>query len=82
MREDILLHLGPLLKKFRQEKNLTLSQVAFKVNVSKGLLSKIENGHTVPSLPVLLQLIKCLEVNPSYFFTRMEKSYNFLENAS
>lgn len=82
MREDILLHLGPLLKIIRKEKKLTLSQLAEKIAVSKGLLSKIENGHTVPSLPVLLQLIRCLEINPSYFFSRMEESYNFLENAS
>jgi len=82
MREDILLHLGPLLKTIRKEKKLTLSQLAESIEVSKGLLSKIENGHTVPSLPVLLQLIKYLEISPSYFFARMEESYNFLENAS
>ena len=44
---------------------MTLQDVANKSDVSAGLLSKIENFRTVPSLPVLLSIAKSLEVDMS-----------------
>lgn len=66
--EDILLSVGRKLKEIRKSKKLILSEVAQRANVSTALVSKIENGRTVPSLPVLLVLIQALEEDLSNFF--------------
>ena len=61
-------------KKFRStrlEKNLTIQQLATRTHVSKGLLSKIENSRTIPSLPVFVTLIQSLEISLKEFFQDM-----------
>lgn len=61
--EDILINLGKQIKKVRKEKNLNLRQLAKKSGVSIGLISKIENYRTTPSLSVLLKIMRALEIN-------------------
>ena len=61
--EDILVNLGKQLKKVRLSKNLSLKQVAEMSDVSTGLISKIENFRTTPSLPVLLKIMQSLEID-------------------
>lgn len=63
--EDILVNLGKQLKRIRLNKNLSLKQVAEKSDVSIGLISKIENFRTTPSLPVLLKIMQSLQIDLS-----------------
>lgn len=63
--DTILLNLGKQLKRIRISKNLSLKQVAKMSDVSPGLVSKIENYRTTPSLPVLLKIIQSLDINLS-----------------
>lgn len=63
--EDILVNLGKQLKKVRVNKNLSLKQVAEMSDLSIGLISKIENFRTTPSLPVLLRIMQSLEIDLS-----------------
>ncbi|MBJ6368927.1 helix-turn-helix domain-containing protein [Snuella sedimenti] len=63
--EDILVNLGKQLKRIRVNKNLSLKQVAEMSDVSIGLISKIENFRTTPSLPVLLKIMQSLEIDLS-----------------
>jgi transcriptional regulator with XRE-family HTH domain len=69
--EDYLIGIGKRIKKIRKEKHLTISDVATKANVSNGLISRIENGRTIPSLPVLLSIITSLETPISLFFENL-----------
>lgn len=71
-----LIGIGKRLKDIRKKNNLTINDLAFKANVSNGLVSRIENGRTIPSLPVLLDLIQSLEIDASYFFEGVEKKSN------
>lgn len=63
--EDILVNLGKQLKIIRLNKNLSLKQVAEMSDVSIGLISKIENFRTTPSLPVLLKIMQSLQIDLS-----------------
>ena len=63
--EDILINLGKQLKKVRLNKGLSLKQVAGMSGFSTGLISKIENFRTTPSLPVLLKIMQVLEIDLS-----------------
>jgi len=70
--DDLLIGIGSRIKSIRKENKLTISEVASKAHVSNGLISKIENGRTVPSLPVLLELINALDIQISDFFVGVE----------
>ena len=63
--------IGKRIRKLRLDKGQKLTELAHLAGVSKGLLSKIENGRTVPSVPVLLSIIQSLEIQPKDFFTDM-----------
>ncbi len=71
MSEYLLTGIGKRIKEIRQSKEVKLTDVAEQSGISKGLLSKIENGRTVPSLPVLLSIIKTLGISLEAFFQNL-----------
>ncbi|HWD86601.1 MAG TPA: XRE family transcriptional regulator [Mucilaginibacter sp.] len=68
MEEDVLIQISNRIKERRREKNITVQELASRVNVSKGLISQVENSRTVPSLIVLIDIIKALEIDLNEFF--------------
>jgi transcriptional regulator with XRE-family HTH domain len=72
MTQQILLNIGKKIREIRQQQDITLQEIAETAQISKGMLSKIENGRTVPSLSVLLEIIAALKVNMSDFFAEIE----------
>jgi transcriptional regulator with XRE-family HTH domain len=74
MHEELILLLGDKIKSKRTQKNITLEQLATRAGVSKGLISQIENNRTVPSLPVLFNIIHSLEEDLKTFFEDMHES--------
>ena|SRR5258708_2886353 len=56
------------IKEIRLKQGVTLSDLSKRTVLSKGLLSKIENGRTIPSLPVFMNVAKALNTNPKDFF--------------
>ncbi len=75
MNEELLLLIGDKIKTKRTQKNITLEQLAQKAGVSKGLISQIENNRTVPSLPVLFNIINSLDNDLKTFFEDMHDSF-------
>jgi len=69
--EDYLIGIGKRIKEIRKEGNNTISDIAQKAGVTGGLISRIENGRTIPSLPVLLKIITSLDVEVTEFFNGM-----------
>lgn len=65
---DYLIGIGKRIKEIRKKKGLTISNIAGKADLSNGLISRIENGRTIPSLPVLLSIVKVLNVEVPDFF--------------
>lgn len=68
MEEDILIQISNRVKERRREKNITVQELAQRANVSKGLISQIENSRTIPSLIVLIEIVKALEIDLNEFF--------------
>lgn len=68
MRDYIVSEIGGRIKEVRLEKNLKVFEVADRAGVSNGLISRIENGRTIPSLPVLISIVRALEVKMDDFF--------------
>jgi DNA-binding transcriptional regulator YiaG len=48
--------IGHEVRRFREKLNITISELAKAANLSAGMLSKIENGATSPSLSSLQSL--------------------------
>ena len=63
---------GRRMRFLRQEKKLTLRQLATRVGVSPSLLSKIEIGSSSPSLFTIYKVAKSLQINLKDFFEGIE----------
>jgi transcriptional regulator with XRE-family HTH domain len=68
MQEDILIQISNKIKGARKGKHATVQELATKAHVSKGLISQVENNRTIPSLPVLLAIIRALNLDLNDFF--------------
>jgi len=62
--------IGEKMRALRRQLNLRLAEVAKRSGVSTSLLSKIERGRSVPSLPTLQAIALALEVKLAYFFPK------------
>ena len=78
MEEDVLIQISNHIKERRRDKNITVQELALRANVSKGLISQIENSRTIPSLIVLLEIIKALEIDLNEFFKGIHSKTNDL----
>ncbi|WP_192350850.1 helix-turn-helix domain-containing protein [Algoriphagus sp. Y33] len=72
MEHEVIVQISNKIKSIRKEKGMTLQDVADLAGVTKGLISQIENSRTIPSLLVLIQIIKALEVDLDSFFTELD----------
>ncbi|WP_316792651.1 XRE family transcriptional regulator [Pedobacter frigoris] len=68
MEDDIILKISYRIKEIRKEKNITIQELANRAGVSKGLISQIENNRTIPSLPVLMNIVHSLDLDLTAFF--------------
>jgi len=66
-----LLEVSKRIKINRHERRMTVQELAEKSGVTKGLISQIENGRSIPSLPVLFGIIQSLGLAVSDFFKDM-----------
>ena len=64
--------LGVRLRLARKTKGFTLKDLAERSQCSESLLSKVENGRTLPSLPLVHRLVRVLETNISWLFEEVE----------
>jgi transcriptional regulator with XRE-family HTH domain len=66
--------IGREVKRFREKLGLTISELAKAAGLSAGMLSKIENGATSPSLSSLQALGKALQVPVTSLFRTFEET--------
>jgi transcriptional regulator with XRE-family HTH domain len=72
-KADLAKMIGSNLKSLRKQGGLTLKQLATMTKLSPPLLSKIENGLTMPSVPTLLLISETLKVTIGFFFEQEEE---------
>lgn len=65
---DLERHLGTTLRELRTRDRLTLAEVAAQAGLSRGMLSKIENGQASASLESLSRIAKALGVSLAHLF--------------
>ena len=67
-KDDLAKKIGATLKDLRRSAGLSQKKLAQAANLSATLLSRIENGIVMPSIPTLYVLSSALKVNIGYFF--------------
>jgi transcriptional regulator with XRE-family HTH domain len=67
------LAIGREVRNFRRKLDMTVAELAKQADLSAGMLSKIENGQTSPSLATLQALSVALHVPVTAFFRRFEE---------
>jgi transcriptional regulator with XRE-family HTH domain len=73
-REKVLeVAIGRAVRGFRRQKGLTVADLSRATGLSVGMVSKIENGLTSPSLSTLQALAHALSVPVTGFFRRFEE---------
>jgi len=65
--------IGREVRNFRHQLNMTVAQLSQAAGLSAGMLSKIENGQTSPSLATLPELSQALQVPVTSFFRGFEE---------
>ena len=65
--------IGREIHAFRKQQNITVAELAAETNLSIGMLSKIENGNTSPSLSTLQTISNALSVPLTAFFRQFEE---------
>jgi transcriptional regulator with XRE-family HTH domain len=66
--------IGQEVRRLREQLGITIAKLSKSADMSSGMLSKIENGSTSPSLASLLALSKSLNVPVSSLFKQYEQS--------
>ena len=73
-REKVLeVAIGREVRAFRKQQGITVVELSKLTDLSIGMLSKIENGHTCPSLTTLQTLAHALSVPLTAFFRGFEE---------
>jgi len=69
--------LGEKLRRLRLRKKISLADLGLHTGLSASLLSQLENGKLVPTLPTLVRIAMVFDVGLDYFFstTRDEKLF-------
>ena len=67
------MNMGPLIRKYRKEKKLTLKIVAEKSGISEGFLSQVENNVNSPSVDTLIKICNAIGVNAGDIINHAEK---------
>jgi transcriptional regulator with XRE-family HTH domain len=66
--------IGREIRSFRRKQEVTVAELSAETGLSIGMLSKIENGNTSPSLTTLQSLANALRVPITSFFKEFEET--------
>lgn len=72
-KKDLAQKIGVQIKDLRQEAGLTLKKLADTTGVSSALLSRIEHGKIMPSIPTLQTIADSLMVGIGHFFRNEDR---------
>ena len=63
------INIGVTIRGFRLQKGLSQGDIEKRTGLLRCYLSRVENGHTVPSLETLQKIAGALDISLSHFFS-------------
>jgi transcriptional regulator with XRE-family HTH domain len=67
-QDNSMLKIGTSIRAFRLQKGLSQGDIEKKTGLLRCYLSRVENGHTVPSLDTLSKIARALDLPITQFF--------------
>jgi len=65
---SISINIGTTIREYRLQKNMSQGDIEKRTGLLRCYLSRVENGHTVPSLDTLQKIARALDLQISQFF--------------
>ena len=72
-----LFRLGEKLRRLRLRKKISLVDLGKHTGLSPSMLSQLENGKLIPTLPTLTRIAMVFDVGLDFFFSEQEKGRLF-----
>jgi len=72
------LNLGEALRKVREEKGISMTELAEKTGYTKSFISQVEKNKTSPSLSSFFQIAEALGISPQEILHREDSSENIM----
>lgn len=69
--------IGGLIRRYRKDKGLKLLDLGGLTGIKSAMLSKIENGRMLPTIPTLFAIIQKLGIKPEVFFAELSAENHF-----
>ena len=69
--------IGAKLRRLRQQRNLTIEELADRCELSKGFISQLERDLTSPSIASLSDILQCLGTDLSAFFSQTDEQVGY-----
>ncbi len=63
------MQIGSVIREFRQQKGMSQGDIEKRTGLLRCYLSRVENGHTVPSLDTLAKIADAMDIPVAQFFS-------------
>src|SRR6202166_1840777 len=67
-KERPKVNIGQVIRSYRGDRRLSQGDIERRTGLLRCYLSRVENGHTVPSLETLAKIAEAMEINLADFF--------------
>ena len=75
-KEKPQVNIGEVIKTYRSQRGLSQGDIERRTGLLRCYLSRVENGHTVPSLETLAKIAEAMEISLADFFPGTETSHD------
>ena len=69
-KEKPKVNIGQVIRSYRGQRGLSQGDIERRTGLLRCYLSRVENGHTVPSLETLAKIAEAMEISLADFFSR------------
>src|SRR5437879_7088200 len=73
-KEKPRVNIGEVIKTYRSQRGLSQGDIERRTGLLRCYLSRVENGHTVPSLETLAKIAEAMDISLADFFPGTETS--------
>src|SRR5450432_3379294 len=67
-KEKPKVNIGEVIRSYRSDRGLSQGDIERRTGLLRCYLSRVENGHTIPSLETLAKIAVAMEINLAEFF--------------
>ena len=71
-KERPKVNIGQVIRSYRSDRGLSQGDIERRTGLLRCYLSRVENGHTVPSLETLAKIAEAMEISLADFFPMLE----------